>query len=720
MSEPTPARRPIRELPDELISQIAAGEVVERPASVVRELVDNALDSGASQITVRLIAGGVRLISVEDDGCGILPDELPIALKRHATSKIGNLTDLESVATMGFRGEALAAINSIADCALLSRATGQNHAYLLEGQTGELKPVARALGTTVEVKELFFSTPARRKFLKTDATEQAHCVEAVRRHALARPDVGFAIWADGKLVEQWRRCGERNSLPALEQRLADVLGSEFVERSVWVDFSTSAAPGRPDYAPVIKVWGRAGIPDAARARSDQQFCYVNGRFVRDKVITHAGRSAYEDVLHGQRQPVYALYVELDPTRVDVNVHPTKIEVRFRDSREVHQAVRHAVEAALAAPRAGQVKPVTLSPGSVPLANTVSPAIQPTVTPDFHEQNRPLAQTKYAQAAMHFEAPVGHRVSDLGALWQISQTPQGDSSPTPPRETENTKAPVSTDGHCGPDSQPMLANSWLPGATTPDSIREQHDNGTSALSTSLGLPQATAPSWASVSGGRQAPEPARPAAPLPEGDWPLGRALGQLKGIYILAENAQGLVLVDMHAAHERIVYERLKTQWAATQASSNGATPAALPSQPLLIPATFAATPLEVATAEANAATLQLLGLDITPFSGKTLAVRAVPSTLAQGDAVELARSVLAELGQHEASTVIARAHNELLGTMACHGAVRANRRLSLEEMNALLRQMEATERSDQCNHGRPTWRQMSLRELDALFMRGR
>ncbi|TXT39871.1 MAG: DNA mismatch repair protein MutL [Comamonadaceae bacterium] len=655
MSEPTPARRPIRELPDELISQIAAGEVVERPASVVRELVDNALDSGASQITVRLMAGGVRLISVEDDGCGILPDELPIALKRHATSKIGSLTDLESVATMGFRGEALAAINSIADCALLSRATGQNHAYLLEGQTGELKPVARALGTTVEVKELFFSTPARRKFLKTDATEQAHCVEAVRRHALARPDVGFAIWADGKLVEQWRRCGERNSLPALEQRLADVLGSEFVERSVWVDFSTSAAPGRPDYAPVIKVWGRAGIPDAARARSDQQFCYVNGRFVRDKVITHAGRSAYEDVLHGQRQPVYALYVEIDPTRVDVNVHPTKIEVRFRDSREVHQAVRHAVEAALAAPRAGQAPQ---QPSQMPLT---SERPLHTEAPHVYEQNKPLAQTSYAQAAMHFEAPVGHRVSDLGALWQISQPPVSDSSPPPP--------------------------SWA----------------------SVPVPEV-----------QPAPAPTRPEAPLPEGDWPLGRAIGQLKGIYILAENAQGLVLVDMHAAHERIVYERLKTQWAATQAPTNGAAASALPSQPLLIPATFAATPLEVATAEAHTATLQLLGLDITPFSGKTLAVRAVPSTLAQGDAVELARSVLAELGQHEASTVIARAHNELLGTMACHGAVRANRRLSLEEMNALLRQMEATERSDQCNHGRPTWRQMSLRELDALFMRGR
>jgi DNA mismatch repair protein MutL len=646
-------RRPIRELPDELISQIAAGEVVERPASVVRELVDNALDAGATQITVRLLAGGVRLISVEDDGCGILPDELPIALKRHATSKIGSLSDLESVGTMGFRGEALAAINSIADCALLSRAVGQNHAYLLEGQTGELKPVARTVGTTVEVKELFFSTPARRKFLKTDATELAHCVEAVRRHALARPDVGFAIWHEGKLVEQWRRCGERGSLPALEQRLADVLGSDFVERSVWVDFSTHTTPGRPDYAPVIKVWGRVGIPDAARSRADQQFCYVNGRFVRDKVLTHAARSAFEDVLHGQRQPVYALYVDIDPTRVDVNVHPTKIEVRFRDSREVHQAVRHAVESALAAPRAGQAA-----------------VFAPTSSAEYYKENKPVATVNYAQAAMHFDATIGHRVSDLGALWQPS--PTGWSAPA-----TDTAAPF--------PNRPFTTP-----ASDSDVLATAHE------STNQGA-----------------------GSPLPTGDWPLGRALAQLQGVYILAENAQGLVVVDMHAAHERIVYERLKAQ-AHSHQSSSSTGHQNLPGQPLLIPVTFAATPLEVATTEAHAATLQLLGLEITPFSAKTLAVRAVPTTLAQGDAVELARSVLAELAQHDASTVIQRAHNELLGTMACHGAVRANRHLTLEEMNALLRQMEATERSDQCNHGRPTWRQLSLRELDTLFMRGR
>src|SRR5215218_108600 len=375
-------RRPIRELPDELISQIAAGEVVERPASVVRELVDNALDAGAGQVTVRLLAGGVRLISIEDDGCGISREELSLALRRHATSKIGSLADLESVGTMGFRGEALAAIASVAQLNLLSRTADQPNAFLLDGLTGELRPAARAVGTTVEVKELFFSTPARRKFLKTDATELAHCIEAVRRHALARPDVGFAIWHEGKLVEQWRP-GSR------DRRLADVLGEELLADSVALDLS--AGP--------LRITGRAGIPDAARSRADWQFAYVNGRYVRDKVITHAARSAYEDLLHGHKQPVYALYVEINPARVDVNVHPTKIEVRFRDSREVHQAVRHAAEYALAAPRAGA------APADAPLALPSTPT-------SYGAMN-------WAQPSMDFSQAAGHKVSDLAALWQPS-------------------------------------------------------------------------------------------------------------------------------------------------------------------------------------------------------------------------------------------------------------------------------------------------------------
>ena len=646
---PENSRRPIRELPDDLISQIAAGEVVERPASVVRELVDNALDAGATQITVRLLAGGVRLISVEDDGLGILTEELPLAFRRHATSKIGNLKDLESVATMGFRGEALAAINSIADCAILSRAGGQSGAYLLDGRTGELKPVARSQGTTVEVKELFYSTPARRKVLKTDATELAHCIESVRRHALARPDVGFAIWHEGKLVEQWRRCaaaaeGTFSTMAALDQRLADVLGADFIAQSIAVNWQTSSAQPHP-----VRVWGRVGVPDAARSRADQQFCYVNGRFVRDKVLTHAARSAYEDVLHGHRQPVYALYLAMDPTRVDVNVHPTKIEVRFRDSREVHQGVRHAVEDTLAAPRAGN----TCLPKSETLESIV-----------------PQAPMYSAQPAINFGAftgaQTGHVVRDLGALWQPGTSHPGGWTPEDSAQVKEEPAQ-----RAGDTEQNPLA-------------------------------------------------PYLPAREETADVWPLGRALAQLQGIYILAENTQGLVIVDMHAAHERIVYERLKNQLAAQTAAGDSTTVAQLASQPLLIPATFAATPEEVATAEAHASTLHTLGLEITPFSPKTLAVRAVPTSLAQGDAVELARSVLAELAQHDASTVIQRAQNELLATMACHGAVRANRRLTVDEMNALLRQMEATERSDQCNHGRPTWRQLNLREIDALFLRGR
>ena len=642
MNDPTPlssGSRPIRELPDELISQIAAGEVVERPASVVRELLDNALDAGATQITVRLLAGGVRLIAIEDNGSGIAQAQLPLALRRHATSKIASLHDLETVATMGFRGEALAAICAVSETALLSRPPGQESAFLLDARSGELRPVARGLGTTVEVKELFYSTPARRKFLKSDATELAHCIEAVRRQALARPDVSFAIWHEGKLVEQWRATlipGQEGH-NALARRLADVLGPEWLTQSIAVQHSHG----------LVTVTGRIGVPDAARTRADQQFVYVNGRFVRDKVISHAVRSAYEDVLHGQRQPIYALYIDIDPAQVDVNVHPTKIEVRFRDSRQVHQAVRHAIEAALATPRTAAVQPTQSS--TIP-----SP------------QHPPTAQPR--QATMPLEERAGHRIHDLQLLWGSTPPAAGSSA-----HQVTERGPAST--YQSPTSESSLATS----------------STTSTI-------QATTP--APAANNQHPIEP-----------WPLGRALAQLHGIYILAQNAQGLVLVDMHAAHERIVYERLKAQ---ADSSSR------IASQPLLIPVTFAATAQELVTAEEQAATLTLLGLEVTAFSAKTLAVRAVPAPLAQGDAVELARSVLAELAQYDAGTVVQRARNELLATMACHGAVRANRTLTLDEMNALLRQMENTERADQCNHGRPTWRQLSLRELDALFLRGR
>ncbi|MDI9332121.1 MAG: DNA mismatch repair endonuclease MutL [Alphaproteobacteria bacterium] len=621
-----PSPHPIIELPDELVSQIAAGEVVERPASVVRELVDNALDAGASQIVLRLIEGGVRLISVEDDGLGMAPQDLSMALRRHATSKIRNLRDLESVATMGFRGEALAAIASVSELSLLSRTAQAEHATLLDARSGEMRPMARSRGTTVEVRELFYSTPARRQFLKSTATELAHCIESVRRHALSRPDVGFEIWHEGKLIEQWRATGEAG----LDRRLADVLGEDFLAESVAVDFMAGA----------VRVTGRAGLPDHARSRADHQYAYVNGRFVRDKVIMHGVRSAYEDVLHGQRQPVYVISIELDPMRVDVNVHPTKIEVRFRDGREIHQGVRYAIEQSLAAPRTGQTQPVDPWPASEAWASGRAPnagtgglaAPMPSTPPGAWRQQR---------------MPMGQAVNDLRALW--GQVPD-------PSATSRSDPATPSDAKILPSALAQLASEAL-GAE----------------------------------------------------DQPLGQALAQLHGVYILAQNHQGLVLIDMHAAHERIVYERLK-QGVAQR----------IDSQNLLVPVTFAATETEVALAQEHQDTLLTLGLDIGPLGVRSLAVRSVPASLADSDVVALARSVLDELAQWPASTVLERAQNELLATMACHAAVRANRALTLGEMNALLRQMEATERADQCNHGRPTWRMLSMKELDALFMRGR
>lgn len=617
------APRPIRELPDELISQIAAGEVVERPASVVRELVDNALDAGATEVVVKLVGGGVRSILIEDDGHGIPATDLPLALRRHATSKIGSLSDLESVLTMGFRGEALAAIASVAEVSISSRTGGAPHAQRLDARSGELAPAARGVGTSVEVRELFFNTPARRKFLKSDATELAHCVDAVRRHALTRPDVGFAVWHEGKLVQQWRRA-------PLDQRLKDVLGGEFVEQSRPVDMVLGP----------MRVSGRAGIPAAARARADQQYVYVNGRYVRDKLIAHGIRSAYEDVLHGGRQPSYVLFVEIAPDRVDVNVHPTKIEVRFRDSREVHQAMRRAVESALAASQA--------LAGNAPLATT---PLQ--VALDGADGVQALAAADNDMWARG-PAPVAYR-----------------EAPSERRE-------------------------FRPG-----------------VQVGLGLQQAAVlfaqeppPAWQAAA---SRPTTA-PAAALPAGDWPLGRALAQVGGVFVLAENDQGLVIVDMHAAHERIVYERLKASLGAAD----------IETQPLLIPATFSATAEEIATVEAQGDNLRRLGLDISALSATTLAVRSRPAALDGGDVVELARSVIAELGQFDASSVIERAQHEILSTMACHGAVRANRQLTLDEMNALLRDMERTERADQCNHGRPTWRQLTMKDLDGLFWRGR
>jgi len=619
-----PATRPIRTLPDELVSQIAAGEVVERPASVVRELVDNALDAGAAQVTLRLVAGGVRSIVVEDDGCGIPPQELALALQRHATSKIASLAELERVGTMGFRGEALAAIASVSSLAITSRAEGQPHAQRLDARSGELQPAARARGTTVEVHELFFATPARRKFLKTDATEYAHALEAVRRHALARPDVGFAVWHDGRLTAQWRAAEAAT-------RLAEVLGGGFVDASR----ALQAVHGP------IALAGRIGAPEAARSRADQQYLFVNGRYVRDRLVAHAVRAAYEDQLHGSRQPSWVLFLDIAPELVDVNVHPTKIEVRFRDGRALHQAVQRAVQEALAPTRA------TLAAPATPAADAGIGATNAGVGVG--------ADAALRQGALALAARQDDRgASTSSAAWRAAEP----------------------------------AARWA--AVCPGD----------ALAV-----------WATL---RDTPlQPAGIAGAAPGAEMPLGRALAQLGGVYVLAENRSGLVLVDMHAAHERIVYERLK----AARAAARGG---ALPAQPLLIPVTVPVGAAEMALAQAEAGTLDALGLEASPLSATTLAVRSRPAALPEADVAELVRAVLADLAEHGASRAVERAEHDLLATMACHGAVRANRRLTLPEMDALLRQMEATERADTCNHGRPTWRQLTMKELDALFLRGR
>jgi DNA mismatch repair protein MutL len=594
-----PARRPIRELPDALISQIAAGEVIDRPAAAVRELVDNALDARAASVTVRLLSGGVRSIVVEDDGAGIPAAELPLALRRHATSKIASLADLERVATMGFRGEALAAMASVGELVITSRTIDAPHAWRLHAASGELAPAARAVGTTVELQEIFFATPARRKFLKTDATEFAHALEALRRHALARPDVAFALWHEGKLAAQWR--------PAPRgQRIADVLGRDFEPASR--ELEAQRGP--------LTLAGRVGQPEAARARADTQYLFVNGRFVRDRLLAHAVRAAYEDQLHGSRQPAYVLFLSIAPDAVDVNVHPAKAEVRFRDSRAVHQAVQHAVQDALAPTRAA----------------TAAAALPP--------------------------APAALPLPPMPPAWQAALAL--------------------------PEAAPQPADASPPRWTAQEPAGPWHV--------------------------QRQPQPV-PAEAAPAGAWPLGRALAQIGGAYVLAENEQGLVVVDMHAAHERIVYERLKRA---------AATAGALPAQPLLIPVSFAATEAELALAEAEAPALLELGLDVSVLGRATLAVRSRPAALPDADLAELTRSVLADMAEAGSSRVVQRARDDILATMACHGAVRANRRLTIEEMNALLREMEATERADTCNHGRPTWRQVTLRELDALFLRGR
>jgi DNA mismatch repair protein MutL len=621
LPSPLPTPRPIQALPDQLISQIAAGEVVERPSAVVKELLENALDAGATAITVRLEEGGVKRIAITDNGRGIAPEQLPLALARHATSKIASLHDLENVGTLGFRGEALASIASVAAVTITTRTIDAPHAWELVGShLGTVAPSSGPHGTTIDVQDLYFNTPARRKFLKSEQTEYGHCAEVVRRIALARPDVAFSLSHNGRTIDHWK-------VGPIDKRSAHILGSDFAEARLALD--EAAGP--------LRLHGFAGLPTASKARADGQFFYVNGRFVRDKLLMHAVRAAYQDVLHGDRFPSYVLALDLDPALVDVNVHPSKIEVRFRDSRAVHQFVFHAVQRALAQTSA-------TAHGSVPA---------------------PLPA-----------ADVGGAVSGSnGGSWR--------------REHEQTSF------------APQASSTYSPSPFGSSPAAERYQPGVAQSLDAYGALFTNADSAAS-----RAPVIAysAPAQTMSNDDYPLGFALAQLHGIYVLAQNAKGMVLVDMHAAHERILYEQLKS---ALDAQVDGQD---MQVQSLLIPVTFYADAIEVGTVQ---------GFDIAALSPTTLAVRSVPVLLKGADAQTLARDVLRDVREYGGSRVLIERRNELLGTLACHTAVRANRMLSIPEMNALLRQMEATERADQCNHGRPTWVQLEIAALDKLFLRG-
>jgi len=585
----------IRALPDQLINQIAAGEVVERPASVLKELLENSVDADASEIDVDLARGGVKLIRVADNGSGIEREDLQLALARHATSKLSTASGLEAIATLGFRGEALASIASVARVSLTSRSRDKPHAWRIEvdgGEAGLPQPAALSSGTTVTVHELFFNTPARRKFLRTDATEYGHCEEAFRRIALAHPEVAFTFQHNGSVRYRLLAQGVRARVDAL-------LGDAFAAQAASVDGQVAS----------LRLTGWAVRPAYATSGRDHQYLFVNGRFVRDRVLAHALREAYRDVLHHDRQPTYALWLSIDPRLVDVNVHPTKTEVRFRDSGAVHQFVRRVVEQALAATAAAQ--PAVSAAEKLGVAAARIPPWMP----------EPLPLAQQAHMALGSAEPAAFYARLFGERRDV--------------------------------------------ATGPD------------------LPN--------------------------DDDHPLGFALAQLHGIFVLAQNRDGLVLVDMHAAHERILYERLKNALAS-----------GLPMQPLLVPVTFPADPLDVATAEEQGAVLGALGFTLSILGPSTLAVRAVPAPLAAADVVMLARAVLADVREYGGSQVLTAQRDQMLSTMACHGAVRAHRSLAIAEMNALLREMEATERAGQCNHGRPTWYQLTLGDLDRLFMRGR
>ncbi len=606
----------IKLLPDTLISQIAAGEVVERPASVLKELLENSLDSGATEISVTLLQGGVKGIKVTDNGGGIPKADLPLALARHATSKIASLDDLEGVMSLGCRGEALASIASVARVSLVSRTGDAAHAWSIAAAGGPAEasqPAAHPPGSSIDVDDLYFNTPARRKFLKTEATEFAHCEDQFKRVALSRPDVTMSLKHNGRV--SWHLAAGDSA-----RRVAALLGEEFAAGARAVEAEAGD----------LRVSGFAGSPAQARGSRDHQYVFVNGRFVRDKLLVHALRAAYQDQMHGDRHPAYVIFVDIDPHGVDVNVHPAKTEVRFRDSRPVHQFVFHSVSRALAGT---------------------------------------AAETPAANVGVGFAAP-------------------------PDAAPENTGTGAS------PGNSTLSAPSWAGTRPLPYMMRPQQG--------SLAVAQPAAAYAAMFADARN--EASSVNAPAADLEQPLGYAVAQLHGIYILAQNKAGLVLVDMHAAHERILYEKLKLALDLRELST----------QKLLIPVTFNADRLDVATAEEQGDTLAKLGFDIAPLSPTALAVRAVPAMLTSADIPELARALLKDVREYGATRVLTERQNELLGTLACHGAVRANRSLTTSEMNALLREMEQTERAGECNHGRPTWYQMSLADLDKLFMRGR
>lgn len=635
MSYELPLRRPIHALSDQLISQIAAGEVIDRPASVVKELVENAVDAGAHRIEVRLREGGVKEITVTDDGCGIPEDELKLALTRHATSKIGSLLDLEKVASYGFRGEALASIASVADVTVTSRTAEAESASAIYPD-GHVGPAAGNLGTTVKVADLFYKTPARRKFLKAERTETAHVTEQLQRMALSCPDVDIRLSVDGTGVL---------SLPsqAADERVFAVMPESF----------RAASRGVLAESDTMRITGFAGLPTAAKARTSAQYFFVNGRFVRDKVLQHAVRAAYADVLHGAMQPLFCLMLDIDPQLVDVNVHPQKSEVRFRDSGAVHRFITHAITDALASGGRTNTEPSIEFPSEVPTAEVAVAVKEPT----GHEV---IQSKRFASNAASKPAPLSQE--QWLALYGRKREEERRLSDTPLFSATETAKPAA--------------------------------------------PKPASETWADTLRGPQE----EPQLPEVKATAPLGRALAQLAGIYILAENEEGLLIVDMHAAHERINYERLKAA-----ADKN------LSVQPLLVPVTFRVTGEEMGTFEEYGEALASLGLEVTAAGEAALAVRALPAVLAREktDVEKLVTSVLADLAQYGTSTLTKEMRNKCLATMACHGSIRANRHLTVPEMQAILDDMPRTPRSDQCNHGRPTWTVVSIKELDKLFLRG-